>query len=144
MTNNPMPFVGIVGGFYMLKNDPAKFDEAKKTARDIGAALAAAGLGLVVYFSDDESLEPHVVAGYVKALPDGTDAGSIRVRYAQSQRNIVKFAEQATRKDVFEPNLFPSDDWEAPFYRSLVAADGVDAMLLMAGARSTPLVDRLP
>jgi hypothetical protein len=143
MTNNPMPFVGIIGGFWMLKNDPAQFDEAKKTAREIGAALAAAGLGLVVYFSDDDSLETHVVAGYVKALPDGVGARSIRVRYAQSQRNIVKFAEQDTRKDVFEPNLFPSDDWEAPFYRSLVAADGVDAVLLMAGARSTLIAGQI-
>jgi hypothetical protein len=100
-------------------------------------------MGLVVYFSNDESLEPHVVAGYVKALAAGAGAGSIRVRYAQSQRNTVKFAEQSTRKDVFELNLFPSDDWEAPFYRSLVAADGVDAVLLMAGARSTLIAGQI-
>jgi hypothetical protein len=73
----------------------------------------------------------------VKALPAGAGAQSIRVRYPQSQKNVVRFAEQTTRKDVFELNLFPSDDWEAPFYRSLAAADGVDAVLLMAGARST-------
>jgi hypothetical protein len=143
MTKNPMPFVGIVGGFWTLRNDPAAFDEAKKTAREIGAALAAGGLGLVVYFSDDEALEPHVVAGYVKALPDGAGAGAIRVRYAQSQRTRVKFAEQTTRKEVFELNLFPSDDWEAPFYRSLVASDGVDAVLLMAGARSTLIAGQI-
>jgi hypothetical protein len=143
MINNSMPFVGIVGGFWILKDDPALLDEARKTAREVGAALAATGLGLVVYFSNDESLEPHVVAGYVKALPPGEGAGSIRVRYAQSQRNIVKFAEHAMRKDVFELNLFPSDDWEAPFYRSLVAADGVDAVLLMAGARSTLIAGQI-
>lgn len=143
MTSSVRPFVGIVGGFYKLKSDPAVFDEAKNTAKEIGAALAAAGLGLVVYFSDDDSLEPHVVAGYVKALPVGTGQGSIRVRYAQSQRNVVKFAEQTTRKDLFELNLFPSDDWEAPFYRSLVTADGVDAVLLMAGGRSTRIAGQI-
>jgi hypothetical protein len=141
MTNRP--FVGIVGGFYKLKSEPAIFDDAKNTAREIGAALAAAGMGLVVYFSDDDSLEPHVVAGYVKALPAGAGQGSIRVRYAHSQRNVVKFAEQTTRKDAFELSLFPSDDWEAPFYRSLVTADGLDAVLLVAGARSTLIAGQI-
>lgn len=143
MSNNTMPFVAIIGGFWEIKNNPTKFEEAKTVAREIGAALAAAHMGLVVYFSNEESLEPHVVEGYVKALPAGTGTGSIRVRYAQSQRNLVKFSEQATRKEIFELNLFPSDDWEAPFYRSLVAADGVDAVLLMAGARSTLIAGQI-
>jgi hypothetical protein len=143
MTTSARPFVGIIGGFWNLKSDPAVFDEAKNLAKEIGASLAAASMGLVVYFSSDESLETHVVGGYVKALPAGAGAGSIRVRYAQSQRNAVKFVEQTTRQDVFELNLFPSDDWEAPFYRSLAAADGVDAVLLMAGARSTLIAGQI-
>jgi hypothetical protein len=133
MANDSMPFVAIIGGFWTLA--PTTAEEAKKTARDIGAALANAGMGLVVYFSNDESLEPHVVSGYVEVLPGGIGAGSIRVRFAESQKNEVKFAEQATRSDLFDPNLFAGNDWEAPFYRSLVDADGVDAVLLMAGAR---------
>ncbi len=136
MAGDSMPFVAIIGGLWMLK-DPAVAEEAKKTAEEIGAALANAGMGLVVYFSDHESLEPHVVSGYVKALPAGTGVGSIRVRFAESQRNEVKFPEQATRNDLFELSLFAGRDWEAPFYRSLVDADGVDAVLLMAGGRST-------
>ena len=100
-------------------------------------------MGLVVYFSNEESLEPHVVSGYVKALPPGVGAGSIRVRFAESQKNEVKFAEQATRSDLFDPNLFAGNDWEAPFYRSLVDADGVDAVLLMAGARSTLIAGQI-
>ena len=131
-------FVAIIGGFWDLKNqNPAKFIEAKLLANSIGAALAKAELGLVVYFSDDESLEPHVVSGYAAALPAGTAAGSIRVRFAESQKNCVRFAEQATREDIFKRHLFPGNDWEAPFYRSLVDADEVDAVLLMAGSRST-------
>lgn len=143
MINKPMPFVSIIGGLWILKNDPTALDDAKRTAAEIGAALAAAGMGLVVYFSDEESLEPHVVTGYMKALPAGSGSGSVRVRYAQSQRNKVTFAEQATRNDAFELNLFPSDDWEAPFYRSLAAADGVDAVILMAGARSTLIAGQI-
>jgi len=143
MTSSARPFVGIIGGFRQIKENPALLDEAQKYAREIGAALAAAGMGLVVYFSNDESLEPHVVAGYVKALAPGAGEGSIRVRYAQSQKNLVKFAEETTRKDVFKADLFPSDDWEAPFYRSLVAADGVDAVLLMGGARSTLIAGQI-
>ena len=139
-----MPFVAIVGGFWKLKDNPAEFNEAKKTASEIGAALAKAELGLVVYFSNDESLEPHVVSGYVKALPEGAGKKSIRVRFAQSQRNTVKFAEQDSRPELFDKgSLFPGDDWEAPFYRSLVAADGVDAVLLMAGAQSVRIAGQI-
>jgi hypothetical protein len=57
MANDNMPFVAIIGGFWMLK-DPAVAEETKKRAREIGAALAKEGMGLVVYFSNDESLEP--------------------------------------------------------------------------------------
>ena len=142
MVNNNMQFVAIVGGLWILK-DPAEVDDAKTMAGAIGAALANAGMGLVVYFSDDQSLEPHVVSGYINALPPGAGAGSIRVRFAKSQKNIVKFAEQATRKDVFESVLFAGKDWEAPFYRSLVDADGVDAVLLMAGARLTLIAGQI-
>ena len=137
MTIAGTPFVAIIGGFWVLKDSPAAFSDAKKAAFEIGAALATAGMGLVVYFSDEESLEPHVVSGYVKAVPPGSLEKCIRVRFAESQKNIVRFAEQLTRSELFELNLFAGQDWEAPFYRSLVAADGVDAVLLMAGARST-------
>jgi hypothetical protein len=138
-----MPFVAIIGGFWQFRNDPTVFGEAKKTASEIGAALANAGMGLVVYFSDEESLEPHVVSGYVKALPVGGGKKCIRVRFAESQKGIVKFAEQLTRSELFDPSLFAGQEWEAPFYRSLVASDGVDAVLLMAGARSTLIAGQI-
>jgi hypothetical protein len=143
MADNGMPFVAIIGGFWILKDDPAKLADAKDTARELGAALANARMGLVVYFSNEESLEPHVVSGYVKALRPDIGAGSIRVRFAESQKNEVRFAEQATHSDLFERNVFAGRDWEAPFYRSLVDADGVDAVLLMAGARSTLIAGQI-
>src|SRR5258705_2485130 len=141
MANDNMPFVGIIGGFLKLAGADAV--DARQTAQEIGAALAAAGRGLVVYFSDDASLEPHVVSGYVKALPQGIGANSIRMRFAESQRDLVKFPEQTTRGELFEPQLFPGQDWEAPFYRSLVDSNGVDAVLLMAGARSTLIAGQI-
>ncbi|HEY3474836.1 MAG TPA: hypothetical protein VGK56_09520 [Anaerolineales bacterium] len=136
MSDQKMPFVAIIGGFYHL-NDPVVIGEAQKMAREIGAALAEAGMGIVVYNSDPHSLEPHVVAGYVQATPDGTGARSIRVRYADSQRNMIKFAEQRTRKELFDLRVFPGQNWELPFYQSLAEAEGVDAVLLMAGKTST-------
>ena len=141
MANSNMPFVAIIGGIWKLA--PAVADDARKMAQDIGAALATAGMGLVVYFSDDASLEPHVVSGYVKALPPGVGTGLIRVRFAESQRNQVKFVEQTTHGDLFDLKLFPGQDWEAPFYRSLVNAEGVDAVLLMAGATSTLIAGQI-
>jgi len=144
MANESTPFVAVIGGFWDLQRDnPAKVDNAKNMAKELGAALANEGMGLVVYFSNDESLEPHVVSGYVAALPAGAGAGSIRVRYAESQKNTVRFVEQTTHRDVFAPILFAGNDWEAPFYRSLVDADGVDAVLLMAGWRSTLIAGQI-
>jgi hypothetical protein len=133
------PFVAIIGGLWQL--DPAQNTAAKAAANEIGAELAKAGFALVTYFSNPESLEPHVVSGYVAATKSG--ANLIRVRYAESQRGQVNFKEQATRKELFDDRLFPGDDWEAPFYRSLAEKDGVDAVLLLAGARSTLIAGQI-
>src|ERR1043166_105815 len=137
--NSDMPFVAVIGGLWQL--DKAKADSAKATGKIIGAELAKAGFGLVVYFSNEESLEPHVVSGYVAALPDGADA--IRIRYAESQRGQVRFTEEATRAELFEHRLFPGQDWEAPFYRSLAEEEGVDAVLLLGGATSTLIAGQI-
>jgi len=134
MAHTSMPFAAIIGGFYNL--NPVDCLAATNRAKEFGAALASAGFGLVVYFSDANSLETYVVSGYIAA--GGTRAaGSIRVRYPESQRGQVQFAEQATHGDVFDPKIFAGQDWEEPFYRSVAEAEGVDAVLLMAGGKST-------
>jgi len=133
MPDIEMPFVAVIGGFWQL--DPAQAAAAKTAGRTIGEELAKAGFGLVVYFSNDESLEPHVVSGYCTALAAG--AAAIRVRYSQSQRGQVKFGEETGRQELFDHRPFPGSDWEAPFYRSLAEEEGVDAVLLVAGANST-------
>lgn len=144
MKTGDMPFVAIIGGFWELaKQDPGRAAEAKKLAKEIGAALARMGMGLVVYFSDEESLEPHLVSGYVAALPESSGAGSVRVRFPESQRNRVRFPEQETRGEIFDRRVFAGNDWEAPFYRSLVEADSVDGVLLMAGGRSVLIAGQI-
>jgi hypothetical protein len=134
-----IPFVAVIGGLWQL--DEAKATDAKATGKGIGAELAKAGFGLVVYLSNEESLEPHVVSGYSAALSGG--AGAIRVRYAESQRGQVKFNEEAARPELFEHRLFPGQDWEAPFYRSLTEEEGVDAVLLLGGATSTLIAGQI-
>ncbi|MFM0075267.1 hypothetical protein PQQ86_29345 [Paraburkholderia sediminicola] len=132
-------FVAVIGGLWQL--EPVKAEAARAAAGAVGAELAKAGFGLVVYFSDKESLEPHVVSGYCAALSDGN--GVIRVRYAQPQRGEVKFEEEETHAEIFEHRLFPGQDWEAPFYRSLAEDNGVDGILLLGGAASTLIAGQI-
>lgn len=141
MSSSKMQFVAVVGGLWELE-DAVKAD-AKNAARDIGAELAKAGFGLVVYYSDEESLETHVVSGYCDAWSDDAPDPVIRVRYSQVQRTSVKFAEQDARPDLFEYRLFPGDDWEAPFYQSLTEEEGVDAVLLLSGGTSTLIAGQI-
>jgi hypothetical protein len=139
MSEGQMPFVAVIGGLRQLQGE--KQERARTAGREVGAELAKAGFGLVVYFSDEASLEPYVVAGYVAALPPG--AGAIRVRYSEAQRGLVAFPEEETRRDIFEHRLFPGEDWEAPFYRSLAEAEGVDAVLFLAGGPSTLIAGQI-
>jgi hypothetical protein len=139
MENSDMPFVAVIGGLWQL--DPSQLAAAKAAGEQIGEELAKAGFGLVVYFSNDESLEPHVVAGYARALPTGK--GKVRVRFAESQRGKVKFKEEATLREIFEISLFPGQDWEMPFYRSLAEEESLDAVLLLGGASSTLIAGQI-
>jgi hypothetical protein len=134
-----IPFVAVIGGLRQL--DKVQAAVAKTVAKEIGVELARAGFGLVVYFSSEEMLEPHVVAGYSAAVTVGS--GTIRVRYAQSQRGQIKFDSEADRPELFEYRLFPGDDWEAPFYRSLSEEDGVDAVLLLGGATTVLIAGQI-
>src|SRR5262245_10074345 len=131
MADETRPRVAVIGGFYDLDADVQAGKAARDYAETLGRTLAEAGFGLVVYFSNDQSLEPHVVRGFVAALPPDESAPRIDVRYSEAQSGQVRFAEQSTRGKLFRPNKFPGQNWEAPFYRSLVARDSVDAVLLI-------------
>ncbi len=137
MADEPRPRVAAIGGFYDLDADLQLGQEAREYAQALGRTLAEAGFGLVVYFSNDKSLEPHVVRGFVAALPPGESAPCIDVRYSEAQRGQVRFKEQDTHPTLFHEVTFPGPNWEAPFYRSLAARESVHAVLLMAGGQST-------
>jgi hypothetical protein len=132
-------FVAIIGGFLDNREDT---EAAKAAAQAIGMELAQAGFGLVVYSSRPDFLESHVVAGYVHALSAGVGAGAIHIRHAQSQPEPVRFLEEDRRPELFQRQLFPGDDWETPFYRS-IANDEVDAVLLLAGGASTLIAGQI-
>jgi hypothetical protein len=133
------PYAAIIGGLWQI--DEKRLGTAKDVGKLTGGELARAGFGLVVYFANDESLEPHVVTGYVTGSSGG--ARPIRVRYAESQRGQVRFAEEAAHPELFEHSLFPGQDWEAPFYRSLAEEEGVDAVILLGGATSTLIAGQI-
>ena len=140
MAADSIPLVAVIGGLWNLDESTAA--KAREAGKGIGAALAKAGFGLLVYFADDKSLEPHVVSGYVAALPDG--AGLVRVRCSESQSDDVRFAEEDTAKaKIFDRKTFPGREWEAPFYRSLAEEDGVNAVLLVGGADSTLIAGQI-
>jgi len=133
------PFVAIIGGLWKL--DETNAIKAKQTGELLGKELANAGFGLVVYFSNDESLEPHVVSGYVASLKEGQRV--IRVRYPSSLKGKVQFKEESDHPELFEHVLFPGDDWEAPFYQSIASDEGLDAVLLLSGATSTLIAGQI-
>jgi hypothetical protein len=132
--NTNVPFVAVIGGLRQL-------DATKGRGKDYWGRARKGRAGLVVYFSNDESLEPHVVSVYLTTLPVG--AGAIHVRYAESQRGQVRFNEETARPELFEHRSFPGEDWEAPFYRSLAEEEGVDAVLLLGGATSTLIAGQI-
>lgn len=132
------PLIATVGGLWTVPD--TQREAAKATARAIGSALARNGFNLVVYFSNEMSIEPHVVSGYVG---DAGETGRIHVRYALSQRGEVHFNEEKQQPELFRHQLFPTDDWSLPFYRSLAEEDGVDAILLVAGGASTYIAGQI-
>jgi hypothetical protein len=136
MEGAEIAYVAVIGGFWDL--DEEKAAAAKAAGKVLGAELAKAGFGLVVYFSNEKSLEPYVVSGYLSALTDG--AGAIRVRYPESQRGQVKFEGET---GIFNHDVFPGQDWEAPFYRSLAEDEGVHAVLFVAGGTSTLIAGQI-
>src|SRR5580658_7453255 len=133
--------VAVIGGIWKLDN--ALRERATASAQLLGRALAEAGCRLVVYFSNDNSVEPYVVRGYCAALKGPPPKNAICIRYSNAQRGEVHFPEEDQFPDLFATRLFPVDDWEAPFYQSLSEDDGVDAVVLMAGATSTLIAGQI-
>ncbi|MEO1511786.1 MAG: hypothetical protein AAFU70_06925 [Planctomycetota bacterium] len=135
------PYIAVVGGFWDLdEKDPDQGRRARAEAREIGACLAKRGLGLIVYFSDDRSLEPHVVAGYAEAA-DADNKGAIRVVYPTRQNVRFPAQNDPETRDLFTDCAKPVQQWSGVYYRSIVGDDDdgetVDGVFLLAGGRTT-------
>lgn len=82
MADESRSLVAVVGGFYGLDTDPKVGREVRKYAQALGSPLAEVGFGRVVNFSDDKLLEPHVVRGFVAALPSG--------KFDRASRSVIR------------------------------------------------------
>lgn len=136
-----MQRIAIVGGAEPKRNDatradrydpPVDIEAARACARQLGAALARSGHGLIVY--DARFIEADVVTAYVAAGPKAAERGVPIVVRQPIGSGIEPFAEEKTHPTLFERVADGSGRWEVAFYRSLADADG---LALIGGAHST-------
>jgi hypothetical protein len=119
-----VPIVAIVG-------NAKTSDKASAAAEVLGRELARAGFRILVYSSEPDFLECHVVRGYVASR--GAVRYSIQVRYPL-HRVKPAFAEQSTNSELFDWRPDNAPDWEMSFYQSLSEVHGV---VLIGGGPST-------
>jgi hypothetical protein len=124
MSSAEAPIVAIVGNATTSDNSPA-------AAEVLGRELAKASFRILVFGSNPEYLEPHVVRGYVESRMAAR--GSIQVRYPLHSVKPA-FTEQTTNSELFDWRPDHAPDWEMSFYQSL---SEVQAVLLLGGGAST-------
>jgi hypothetical protein len=107
-------------------------EDGERTAEMLGACLAIAGHGLIVYSAEAGYVERDVVRGYVNTGKARDE--SIHVVYPHDQPAAADFPERKTHEAVFALHPDRSSDWELSFYQSLAEADGI---VLTGGGRST-------
>lgn len=106
-------------------------DKSALAAEALGRELARAGFRILVYSSDPQFLECHVVRGYVASR--AALRCSIQVRYPLHSVKPA-FVEQSTNSELFDWRPDHAPDWEMSFYQSL---SEVQAILVMGGGPST-------
>jgi hypothetical protein len=124
------PIIAIVGSIRENTVDKGNEGEARMACRELGQRLAEKGLGIAVYSSDLQFIEPHLVAGYVASGKAKKE--SIICYYPQGQ--CLKFSEMAKDDSIFRRVIDSSTDWEISYYRSLANVNGV---LILGGGYST-------
>src|SRR5690242_7452 len=115
MAGAESPIVAIVG-------NATTSDKASAAAEVLGRELAEAGFRILVYSSQPDFLECHVVRGYVASRV--ALRCSVQVRYPLHSVKPA-FAEQATNSELFDWRPDHAPDWEMSFYQSLSEAQGV-------------------
>jgi hypothetical protein len=118
------PIIAIVG-------NAKTSDTAASAAEVLGRELAKSGFRILVFSSEPDFLECHVVRGYV-ASRAGVRC-SIQVRYPLHGVKPA-FAEQSTNSELFDWRPDHAPDWEMSFYQSLSEVQGI---ILMGGGPST-------
>lgn len=126
------PAVAIIGGLRSDLVDDETAAKGRAMARALGAALAEAGLDLVVYSCDPDFVEADVVAGFAPAAMG--EGPRVQILHPSDVPPDRRFDEEDAYADLFTRKPDPSDYWEASFYRSLGDVDGA---LLICGGRST-------
>jgi hypothetical protein len=124
MGTTDTPIVAIVG-------NAKTSDNASAAAEVLGRELAKAGFRILVYSSEPDFLECHVVRGYVASR--AAVRCSIQVRYPLHGIKPA-FPEQSTNGDLFDWRPDHAPDWEMSFYQSLSEVQGI---LLIGGGPST-------
>jgi len=119
-----IPIIAIVG-------NAKTSDGASAAAEALGRELAKVGFRILVYSSDPDFLESHVVRGYVAGR--AAIRCSIQVRYPLYSVKPT-FAEQSTNSELFDWRPDHAPDWEMSFYQSLSVVQGV---ILIGGGSST-------
>jgi hypothetical protein len=128
------PVVAIVGSADSGRADRLGLRDVERApgaCEALGRELAAQGLDIIVYSSEPDFIEPHIVRGY--AASESATPGSIQIRLPLGAKGN-RFPETRDRPELFDHRPDASQDWEVSFYRSLVETDGV---LLLGGGRST-------
>src|SRR3954447_16288630 len=105
-------------------------DTAHQACEELGKELALKSCDLLVYSGSGEFIEADVVRGFIAS--NAATPASIHVR-SPSDATAV-FAEYDRHKELFDPRIDSSPDWEVSFYRSLVEGHG---LIIIGGGRST-------
>ncbi|MFJ5263955.1 hypothetical protein ACIQAC_26180 [Streptomyces sp. NPDC088387] len=128
------PLIAVVGSADPGRSfDPPLTDPgaALTACEEIGAELAASGCRIIVYSSEPQFIENHVVTGFLTR--DDLPPGAVQVRPPYDDGR-TDFPHRDDRPEVFDVRHEPDGDWQVSFYRSLREVDGV---VLVGGGRST-------
>jgi hypothetical protein len=114
----PDRFIAIVGSATEGREYTPQIQDAQEAhqiAEKLGAALALAGYGLMVYSAEPEYIERDVVRGFVNS--GKANAKSILVLFPSGQRRAAAFPEREEREEVFDVRQENTAGWEMAFYR---------------------------
>jgi hypothetical protein len=127
------PLIAIIGSVRAeITGSPEKEAAGRVASREIGRALGAAGFRIAVYSSEDRFAEADVVAGFVETAPQ--ESGLIEIFIPHWMTDQVRFDQEATRPELFIRRPSPEQSWQASYFKSLAAIDG---MFMIGGGHST-------